>query len=392
MGVEILPSIDSPTIAIACETTETETDLFAHNALLVGLSPELFNRVSPQIDVLSLEHDEIVFEENDPGNCLYLIAEGSVKISKRGRGGHQETLAYLPANDYFGEMALVDGGKRSAQATAVGHTVLGCVGFETWGLLLKLAPQAILSNFTRSVTGRLRANNQHFIEQMMRNERLSLLGTTVSSIAHDMNNPISCIMNACEVIRTTAHDELSEQLTAIIRDSVKSMEAMTRELVDYSRGETQLKLSLVSVPELVRQLEPDFAKCRVAVDVQIDVGFAGSLMIDRHRMLRVFGNLIKNARDAMKVGNPNVLRFVVRELDSPRIQFEVSDTGHGIKSELLPKIFEPFVTEGKTNGCGLGLAISKAVVEAHNGTITVRSSNAGTTFTITLPLSSKCKS
>src|SRR5262249_2623995 len=173
-------------------------------------------RVSRQIDVLTFAHDQIVFEENDPGNCLYLIAEGSVKISKRGRGGHQETLAYLPANDYFGEMALVDGGRRSAQATVMGNTVLGCVGFQSWGLLLKLAPQAILSNFTRSVTQRLRANNQHFIQQMMRNERLSLLGTTVSSIAHDMNNPITCIMNACEVIRATAHDELSDQLTAII--------------------------------------------------------------------------------------------------------------------------------------------------------------------------------
>jgi signal transduction histidine kinase len=392
MRVEILPSIVSPTIGIACEVVEKDPDLFVYNALLAGLSPEIFSRVSRQIDVLTLAHDEIVFEENDPGNCLYLIAEGSVKISKRGRGGHQETLAYLPANDYFGEMALMDGGKRSAQATAVGNTVLGCVDLQTWALLLKLAPQAILSNFTRSVTQRLRANNQHFIEQMMRNERLSLLGTTVSSIAHDMNNPISCIMNACEVIRSTAHDELSEQLTAIIRDSVKSMEAMTRELVDYSRGETQLKRSLVSIPELVQQLEPEFVKCRVASDVQIDVGYGGSLMIDRHRMLRVFGNLVKNARDAMKAGDPNVLRFVVRELDSPQIQFEVSDTGHGIKSELLPKIFEPFVTEGKANGCGLGLAISKAVVEAHNGTITVRSSDAGTTFTITLPLSSKCKS
>src|SRR5205085_3839959 len=105
-------------------------------------------------------------------------AQGSIKISKRGRGGQQETLSYLSANDYFGDMALVDGGKRSARATAVGSTVLGRIDRETWDLLLHLAPQAVLTNFTRSITQRLRQNNQHFIEEMMRSERLSLLGTT----------------------------------------------------------------------------------------------------------------------------------------------------------------------------------------------------------------------
>jgi signal transduction histidine kinase len=392
MEVETLPAIGSPTLAIPRESAVEETDRFAHNSLLVGLGPEIFSRVSREIEVLTFAHGQVVFEENQPGDCVYLIAEGSVKISKRGRGGQQETLAYLAVNDYFGEMALVDGGRRSAQATAVGDTVLGRIGLQTWDLLLNLDPQAILSNFTRSVTQRLRANNQHFIEEMLRNERLSFLGTTVSSIAHDMNNPISCIMNACEVIRRATRDELGEQMTAIIGDSVKSMEAMTRELVDYSRGQTQLNLGLVSVPELVQQLEPDFAKCRVGSDVQTAVGFSGSIMVDRHRILRVFRNLIKNAREAMKAGDPNVLRFEVRKLDSFNLQFEVSDTGHGIKSELLPKIFEPFVSEGKSSGCGLGLAISKAVVEAHEGTIAVRSSPSGTTFTITLPLASACTS
>lgn len=381
-----MPAIDGPNIAIPRESAVKETDCLAGNALLIGLSHEIFDRVSREIELLTFAHDQVVFEENEPGDCVYLIAEGSVKISKRGRGGRQETLAYLAANDYFGEMALVDGGRRSAQATAVGSTILGRIGLQTWGLLLKLDPQAILSNFTRSVTQRLRANNQHFIEEMLRNERLSLLGTTVSSIAHDMNNPICCIMSACEVIRRATRDELGEQMTAIICDSVKSMEAMTRELVDYSRGQTQLNLGLASIPELVNQLEPDFDKCRVGCEVQIDVEFTGSVMVDRHRILRVFKNLLKNAREAMKAGNPNVLHFVVRKLGSSNLEFEVSDTGHGIKSELLPKIFEPFVSEGKSSGCGLGLAISKAVVEAHKGTITVRSSEAGTTFTITLPL------
>jgi|SRR5689334_8810064 len=362
--------------------------LFVRNALFADLRSEVLETISQRIEVVSLAPDQILFQENDPGDCLYLIAEGSIKISKRGRGGQQETLAYLPANDYFGEMALVDGGKRSAQASAIGPTIVGRIDHPTWDLLLHLAPQQILTNFTRSVTQRLRQNNQLFIEQMMRSERLSLIGTTISSIVHDMNNPIGTILCACGIIQMNTEDEGTRQMASHIRDAIDRMAAMTRELVDYSRGQTQLKLELVNVENFVRQLEPDLSKCRSGCDVKAEVNFTGSLRIDRHRMLRVFGNLIKNAREAMKAGQENCLRFSVRQSGSEAL-FEVSDTGHGIRSELLPKIFEPFVTDGKAGGTGLGLAIAKTVVDAHGGTITVESSPAGTTFRITLPIPSE---
>ncbi len=373
---------------VAPGAVENPTAVFAQNALFTDLTPEIFEKISRRIDILTLAPDQVLFEENEPGDCLYLIAEGSIKISKRGRGGKQETLAYLPVNDYFGEMALVDSGKRSAQATAVGTTTVGQIDRATWDLLLHLAPQRILTNFTHSVTQRLRQNNQHFIEQMMRSERLSLIGTTISSIVHDMNNPIGTILCACGIIQMNTADEGTRQLATHIRDAIERMAAMTHELVDYSRGETQLQRELVNVENFVRQLEPDFSKCRAGCDVQIEVDFAGSVQIDRHRMLRVFGNLIKNAREAMKPGEQNFLRFSVHKIES-QVRFEVGDTGHGIRSELLPKIFEPFVTDGKAHGTGLGLAIAKTVVDAHGGTITVESSPAGTTFRIALPIPSE---
>ena len=383
-------SSGAPAAVIPPRAIGNQTPAFAQNALFAGLSPEVFETISKRIEILTLAPDEILFQEDEPGDCLYLIAEGSIKISKRGRGGQQETLTYLPANDYFGEMALIDSGKRSAQATAVGTTTVGRIDREAWDLLLRLAPQRILTNFTHSVTQRLRQNNQHFIEQMMRSERLSLIGTTISSIVHDMNNPIGTILCGCGIIQMNTTDEGTRQMASHIREAIDRMAAMTRELVDYSRGETQLKLEPVNVANFVRQLEPDFSKCRAGCDVQIQVEFEGSVRIDRHRMLRVFGNLIKNAREAMTAGEQNVLGFSVRESGS-QVEFELSDTGHGIPSELLPKIFEPFVTEGKSNGTGLGLAIAKTVVDAHGGTITVESSRAGTTFRITLPISPEGK-
>jgi signal transduction histidine kinase len=113
--------------------------------------------------------------------------------------------------------------------------------------------------------------------------------------------------------------------------------------------------------------------------------YDGKILADRHRLIRVFGNLIRNAREAMKQKEGNALRFTVKQVDSSA-RFEVADTGCGIPGEFLPRVFEAFVTHGKTGGTGLGLAISKAVVEAHHGTIAVQSNESGTTFQVDLPL------
>ena len=363
----------------------TDRGLFRKNQLLAGLSDEIYAQIADKIEVIRCNPNEIVFEENDPGDSLYLIAQGSVKISKKGRAGQQETLAYLMERDFFGEMALVDSGQRSAQAAAVDHVVVGRIDRPGWDLLLRLAPHRVLSNFTRSVTQRLRHNNQHFIEEVMRSERLSLIGSTISSIVHDMNNPISCILCACEVIRKSNPDDLVGEATDLVRGAVRNMENMTRELIDFSRGNTHLNPELFLVEDLVDAIEAEFSRYRPQIELRVELFYNGAIQADRHRLLRVFSNLIRNACEAMAKTEKKVLMFAVKRTDSG-LCFEVSDTGCGIPAQLLPRIFEPFVTHGKSNGTGLGLAISKAVVEAHHGTISVNSSEQGTTFTIDLPV------
>jgi signal transduction histidine kinase len=389
---KVIAGIEPKTrIAEGAYVVESQPQLFRQNALLKDIAPEAYAAISEAIEVAQFRAGEIIFAENDPGDCLYLIAQGAVKVSKKGRAGQQETLAHLPVNDFFGEMALIDTGKRSAQASAVDETVLGRIDRRSWDLLLRLAPHETMSNFTRAVTQRLRHNNQHFIEQMMLNERLSLMGTTISSIVHDMNNPISCILNACAIMGMTNQDDLTTQMTTIIRDSVKQMEMMARELIDFSRGKTRLQVGPMIVTDLVNDLKSQFEKCQPFIEVRTEIGYKGAMEADRYRLIRVFGNLIRNAREAIGMREGSRLIFSVEQIEPNNVRFVVSDNGPGIPNELLPQIFEPFVTHGKADGTGLGLAISKAVVEAHHGTITVASSEKGTTFHIDLPVKQPSK-
>ncbi|HZJ38986.1 MAG TPA: ATP-binding protein [Chthoniobacterales bacterium] len=365
--------------------SDTEWENLRTNFLIEDIPDDSFRRLAQQITVKRCDAGDIIFKEGEAGNCLYLIASGSVKISKKGRGGRQETLTYLPKGDFFGEMALVDSGRRSAQASAEADCVLGCLDRHAWTLLLSLAAPQVLSNFTRSVTKRLRSNNQHLIEELMRNERLSLLGSTMSSVMHDINNPLSCIRAACDILHATGQGKLTTELTTVIRDALDRMEGMTRELVEYSRGTTKLELHQTTIARLLEGLRHDFQRCdELNIRVRTEILYSGEILIDRRRMLRVFTNLIRNAADSMKNTGGGILTFRV-EREGDTVSFKVSDTGCGIAPQILPKIFEPFVTFGKANGTGLGLAIVKAIVETHRGTITVQTDETGSTFEVRLP-------
>jgi signal transduction histidine kinase len=361
--------------------------LFRDNELLVGISHDAYAQLERKTEIVEYSPREVIFEQGDPGDFLYLIAQGSVKISMRGRAGQQETLTTLSERDFFGEMALLDRGQRSAQASAVGHTVLGRIDREAWDLLMRLAPHEILTNFTRTVTRRVRANNEHFIDEMMRNERLSLLGTTINSIVHDMNNPIACILGACEVMQTKTQDASTEQMVGMIRGGVEKMQTMTRELLDFSRGNTKLDLQSITVRELLQSLEPDLALCRSNINVEVEAHYEGAFLGDKPRLQRLFANLIRNAREALKSSADKSLRLTVELVDNA-VRFEVTDTGCGIPAPLLARIFEPFTANRQSKGAGLGLAIGKAVVDAHGGTMGVASNAHGTCFHVVLPLQS----
>jgi signal transduction histidine kinase len=126
------------------------------------------------------------------------------------------------------------------------------------------------------------------------------------------------------------------------------------------------------------RLIPDEVHLVREIECQSDV------MVDLGRFGRMLLNLVKNSVEAMPQGG--VLRIAVRERGK-EVVFRISDTGCGIEPELKAKIFEPFVTFGKSRGTGLGMAIVKSVVEAHAATISIQSEvRKGTTIEVAVPV------
>jgi signal transduction histidine kinase len=263
--------------------------------------------------------------------------------------------------------------------------LLGTVDESTFQHILELAPSRLHMNFLRSISERLRTVNSHFITEVMRAERLSLVGSMANSIIHDLKNPI-CIIRCCtDLIARGSTDPRLHELTSMTETAVNGMLAMTQELLDYARGSTSLSRETVSIWRLLDELNRESLRLLPGNNIQFarNIRYDGNVVVDLTRFIRVLCNLIKNAREAMPGGG---ILAISTDLVDNQVILRISDTGIGIPADLLPKLFEPFVTHGKSHGTGLGMAIAKSVVTAHDGKISVESvQGRGTTVEIRLP-------
>ena len=168
--------------------------------------------------------------------------------------------------------------------------------------------------------------------------------------------------------------------------AIEGMLAMTQELLDYARGSTSLKLQTITIWRLLDELNQQALQLLPGANVQLvkRISYEGTINVDLARFTRVLCNLIKNAREAMPDGG--ILKLTIDAVPD-QVVIRVTDTGCGIPEEVLAKVFEPFVSHGKANGTGLGMAIAKSVIDAHRGKISIGSiPGRGTTVDIRLPL------
>jgi signal transduction histidine kinase len=363
--------------------------LFRDNSLFANVAPTLLDALIAQVEPRSCGAEEVIFQEGDAADGMYLIGSGTVRIAKIARAGKYETLVYLEQGDFFGEMALYDPAPRSTQAVASEGSVLGFISADGLRAMFDIAQHEITRNLIVTSVRRLRRADAYWVDQLLRHERLSLVGNVVSELMHDVRNPLSTILGAAELMEESRNDpQIVRKSADIVRRSVHNLTLMAQEVLDFSRGKTQVALRVVAVDDLLNDLhEQVLDRLPRGISVVKHIEIEQPLVIDRMRIARALVNIIRNAAEAMPNGGQLRLTMTPAEPDS--LEIGVADTGSGIPEDVLPTIFEPFVTNGKPGGTGLGLAISKAVIEAHGGSIAVESRvGAGTSFTIRLPRAS----
>jgi signal transduction histidine kinase len=362
-------------------------DAFFQNRLFADVSADVLRSVA--IREMDFPQGEEIVREGAPGNSLLLVGAGKVQISKAGRQGQAEVLSILEPNDFFGEFAILDHGPRSATAIALEPTLIGEIDRAALDLLMESAPRVLPINFTRVIVQRLRSTNARFIDELIRSERLTLLGTMLSSIVHDLKNPMAAIVASVSYLQQKATDEFTKSAAEIIRGSADRMMLLTDELLDFARGTTRLRPTSTTADRLLELLDREILEqVRLSpINVQIDVRTSDQFLIDEGRMTRCLANIIKNAREVLKDRGDICLTFASRDRG---LLISVTDSGPGIPEQIRGSVFDPFVTFQKRGGTGLGLSIAKSCVEAHGGKIWFdTASGAGTTFYVWLPREAK---
>jgi signal transduction histidine kinase len=212
-------------------------------------------------------------------------------------------------------------------------------------------------------------------------ERLATMGQMAVGVAHEIKNPLSAMKMTVQMLREEQKPEGREAYDVLLRE-IARLELAASEL--SAAGPRPLQRERASLARVVddvleimrRQLE------HLRIDVARAFEPAPEVDLDVDRFKRVVMNLVLNGAQAMPQGGRLTLGLAPRD---GRVRFSVADTGPGIAPELRPRLFEPFVTT-KSDGVGLGLALTRRIVEDHGGAIGFDTSERGTTFWVEVPV------
>ncbi|MDX2252401.1 MAG: ATP-binding protein, partial [Nitrospira sp.] len=228
--------------------------------------------------------------------------------------------------------------------------------------------------------------------RLRRAEQLATLGQVAAGIAHELRNPLVGIGSTARVLldEVGSGDAMKGEIEVILTET-RRLDRIVNQIVDYARprrlAPTRIDLDRL-IHEVTEMVRPRLKAKHLAIKTTISP-MISELCADRDQLKQVFLNVVDNAIDATPEGGATI-EITAHELfreDRPGLVIQVRDEGVGISADLLPNVFQPFVTAGKRQGTGLGLAICKNIVEAHDGDIYMTSEvGKGTIAGIWLPL------
>ncbi len=221
-------------------------------------------------------------------------------------------------------------------------------------------------------------------EQILKSERLALLGQVVAEISHEIKNPLIMIGGFARQLTRTAQDDKTRSKLNIIAEEVQRLENLLEELRDLYRP-TESTMERININDLLHEIYSlTKADCQARnIQLKLDIP-EGPLFVegDRGRLKQVFLNLMKNGIEAMKQGGNLSLRSKPAK---DTVQIAISDEGAGIPESVKEKIFTPFFTT-KKQGTGLGLSITKRILDDHPGCSFTLASQEGKGTTVKVAL------
>jgi PAS domain S-box-containing protein len=256
-------------------------------------------------------------------------------------------------------------------------------------ILRDITERKISDEKLRLYSKQLKEHSEHLEElvaertnELRKAERLAAIGETAAMVGHDLRNPLQGIAAALHLLRqqsltTNERDEMLQ----LIQNSIESADAIVRDLSEYS-AEIILELADTTPKSLTREAIRA-VKVPPTVSVQDLSQNHPTLKVDTGKIKRVLVNLIQNSISAMPQGGT---LMISSRLWNDTVEIALTDTGSGMPENVMKNLWKPLQTT-KAKGLGLGLPICKRIVDAHQGTISVKSkAGEGTTVTIGLPI------
>ena len=259
---------------------------------------------------------------------------------------------------------------------------------------MRIDEQRYFTGFVRDLTERQQteARMQELQTELVHVSRLTALGEMASALAHEINQPLAAIANYLKgSIRLLARDEIkvapiSDALERAASEALRAGEIIRRLRDFVARGETERQVESLSklIDEASALALVGAKQYRVRVSMDFDPS-VDRVLVDKVQIQQVVLNLIRNAVDAMGESATRELGVRVRRDEQNRALVSVSDTGPGISEEALGRLFQPFFTT-KATGMGVGLSISRTIIESHGGHLRARNrEGGGALFEFTLP-------
>ena len=320
-----------------------------------------------------------IFDEGDASDALYLVLDGEVELRKRTDTGKVEILARVRGDECFGEMGVLDGCGRSAAAYTVSDTRLARVPGDAVLAALAEEPSSTVMRMFRSVSDRLRRTDIDYVSETFRAGRFQQVRELSASLLRFLENPLTAVHTLGEGdVSGVAPREVGEQ-------AIQQVERIRRAVASISRfadGRTSATRYLTTAAELLAEFADRNGPFLQSKCVELSAsGGPERVSLDSDGLLEVLQALLNNAIEA------GCSKITIGTYWQPStLELSFSDDGHGVPERIRDTLFAPFVTEGK-QAIGIGLAVAKAIVEAHGGHITYQpAEKQGSTFIVSLPI------